>query len=179
MTAMSPLFCTFNRHLDHRGLSFSIPKLMEQAIICSYNKEARFVLHSRIVASVTNRRVGLSAPDSDLFPQFRGPPRGSLPALPFSKLGGHRPATRIEKPTAAVFTESHTRGYSMGTIGIDRRPSGGAQEVAMAVDQIIFVVDDDPRMRSSLTGLFDSMGIANMVFASAGEYVAAEKPDTI
>jgi FixJ family two-component response regulator len=49
----------------------------------------------------------------------------------------------------------------------------------LAVDQIIFVVDDDPRMRSSLTGLFDSMGIANMVFGSASEYVAAEKPDTV
>jgi FixJ family two-component response regulator len=67
----------------------------------------------------------------------------------------------------------------MGTVVIDRRPTGGVQEVAMAVDQIIFVVDDDPRMRSSLTGLFDSMGIANMVFGSASEYVAAEKPDTI
>ncbi|HEY1983808.1 MAG TPA: response regulator [Terracidiphilus sp.] len=49
----------------------------------------------------------------------------------------------------------------------------------MTIDQIIFVVDDDPRMRSSLKDLFDSMGIANMVFGSAGEYVAAEKPDTI
>jgi FixJ family two-component response regulator len=49
----------------------------------------------------------------------------------------------------------------------------------MAVDRIIFIVDDDPQMRSSLSGLFDSMEIANMVFGSASEYVAAEKPDAI
>ncbi len=49
----------------------------------------------------------------------------------------------------------------------------------MAIDQVIFIVDDDPRMRNCLEGLFDSMGIANMVFESASEYMAAEKPDTI
>jgi FixJ family two-component response regulator len=67
----------------------------------------------------------------------------------------------------------------MGTVGVNSRRSAGAQEITMAVDRIIFIVDDDPRMRNSLTGLFDSMGIANMVFASASEYVAAEKPDTV
>jgi FixJ family two-component response regulator len=49
----------------------------------------------------------------------------------------------------------------------------------MAVDRIIFIVDDDLRMRNSLSGLFDSMRIANMVFGSASEYAAAEKPDTV
>ena len=67
----------------------------------------------------------------------------------------------------------------MGTVGVNSRRSAGAREIAMAVDRIIFIVDDDPRMRNSLSGLFDSMGIANMVFASANEYVAAEKPDTV
>lgn len=49
----------------------------------------------------------------------------------------------------------------------------------MAIDRVVFIVDDDPRMRSCLNGLFDSMGIANMAFGSASEYLAAEKPDTI
>ena len=67
----------------------------------------------------------------------------------------------------------------MGTVVVGSSRSAGTQEDAMTVDRIIFVVDDDPRMRSCLTGLFDSMGIATMVFGSASEYVAAEKPDTI
>jgi FixJ family two-component response regulator len=54
-----------------------------------------------------------------------------------------------------------------------------AQKVVTADDRMIFIVDDDPRMRNSLSDLFDSMGIANMVFASASEYAAAEKPDTV
>ena len=49
----------------------------------------------------------------------------------------------------------------------------------MAPDRIVLVVDDDPRMRKSLEGLLNSIGIANMVFASASEYLAAQKPDVI
>ena len=49
----------------------------------------------------------------------------------------------------------------------------------MAVDRVVYIVDDDPRMRKSLEGLLESMEIANMVFASATEYLAAEKPDVV
>jgi FixJ family two-component response regulator len=49
----------------------------------------------------------------------------------------------------------------------------------MPADLMVFIVDDDPQMRQSLEGLLDSMGIANMVFGSASEYLAAEKPDVV
>lgn len=49
----------------------------------------------------------------------------------------------------------------------------------MPPDRVVFIVDDDPQMRQSLEGLLDSMEIANMVFGSASEYLAAEKPDAV
>lgn len=49
----------------------------------------------------------------------------------------------------------------------------------MRADRVVFIVDDDPRMRQSLEGLLDSMEIPNMVFGSASEYLAAEKPDAV
>lgn len=57
--------------------------------------------------------------------------------------------------------------------------SARAQELAIAVDRVVFIVEDDPRMRQSLESLLDSMEIANMAFGSAGEYLAAEKPDAV
>jgi len=53
------------------------------------------------------------------------------------------------------------------------------RETAPVVDRLVFIVDDDLRMRNSLKGLLDSMEIANMVFASASEFLAAKKPDTV
>ncbi|MEH2513759.1 FixJ family two-component response regulator [Nitrobacteraceae bacterium AZCC 1564] len=43
-------------------------------------------------------------------------------------------------------------------------------------DYIVFIVDDDIRIREALGELLASHGIAAYAFASAGEYVDAEKP---
>ncbi|CAN7189061.1 response regulator [Devosia sp. LjRoot16] len=44
-------------------------------------------------------------------------------------------------------------------------------------DKIAFIVDDDAPIREALTELLDSHGIRSMPFASAAEYVRADKPD--
>ena len=43
-------------------------------------------------------------------------------------------------------------------------------------DYIVFIVDDDERIRDALSELLESHGIMAIAFASAGAYVAAEKP---
>jgi FixJ family two-component response regulator len=65
----------------------------------------------------------------------------------------------------------------MGEILAGRSPR--VRETATAPDRMVFIVDDDMRMRDSLKDLLDSMEIANMVFGSANEYLAAKKPDTV
>jgi FixJ family two-component response regulator len=48
----------------------------------------------------------------------------------------------------------------------------------MRSDQpVVFVVDDDARVREALSSLLGSAGLEVAVFASATEYLAAEKPD--
>jgi FixJ family two-component response regulator len=42
---------------------------------------------------------------------------------------------------------------------------------------IVFIVDDDPRIREALVELLASHGMRAAAFASAGAYIAAEKPD--
>ena len=44
-------------------------------------------------------------------------------------------------------------------------------------DHIVFIVDDDARIRESLTELLEAYGIRSIAYGSAGEYVRAEKPD--
>jgi FixJ family two-component response regulator len=44
-------------------------------------------------------------------------------------------------------------------------------------DHIVFIVDDDARLREALSELLDSHGIRAAVFGSAGEYIGADKPD--
>lgn len=44
-------------------------------------------------------------------------------------------------------------------------------------DHIVFIVDDDLRIREALTELLDSHGMRSVAFGSAGEYVRAVKPD--
>lgn len=44
-------------------------------------------------------------------------------------------------------------------------------------DYLVFVVDDDARMREAIGELLESHDIAFMLFGSAGEYVEASKPD--
>ncbi|MCW0236287.1 MAG: response regulator [Ferrovibrio sp.] len=44
-------------------------------------------------------------------------------------------------------------------------------------DQIIFIVDDDARIREALTDLLASHGLRTVAFGSARDYIAADKPD--
>jgi FixJ family two-component response regulator len=46
-----------------------------------------------------------------------------------------------------------------------------------ANDHMVFIVDDDPRIREALVELLDTHGMRAMAFASAGDYVGADKPD--
>ena len=43
---------------------------------------------------------------------------------------------------------------------------------------VVFVVDDDVRVREALSSLLASAGFGVMVFASATDFLRAEKPDT-
>jgi FixJ family two-component response regulator len=45
-------------------------------------------------------------------------------------------------------------------------------------DPIVYVLDDDYRVREALTGLLSSMGLRVEVFASAAEYLKFKKPDS-
>lgn len=44
-------------------------------------------------------------------------------------------------------------------------------------DHIVFIVDDDVRIREALIELLDSHGIRAVAYGSAGDYVRADKPD--
>jgi FixJ family two-component response regulator len=44
-------------------------------------------------------------------------------------------------------------------------------------DFIVFVVDDDARMREALSELLESLGWRGVAFASAGEYLSYARPD--
>lgn len=44
-------------------------------------------------------------------------------------------------------------------------------------DQVVFVVDDDERIREALDELLASHGLRCVAFGSASDYVAADKPD--
>lgn len=44
-------------------------------------------------------------------------------------------------------------------------------------DHVVFIVDDDERIREALGELLESHGMRAIAFGSAGEYVSAEKPD--
>src|SRR5215470_5610498 len=47
----------------------------------------------------------------------------------------------------------------------------------MKDDHIVFVVDDDARVREALSELLEAHGIRVVAYGSAGEYVRADKPD--
>jgi FixJ family two-component response regulator len=42
---------------------------------------------------------------------------------------------------------------------------------------IVFLVDDDPRVREALCSLISSVGLRVAAFGSAAEFLAFEKPD--
>jgi FixJ family two-component response regulator len=44
-------------------------------------------------------------------------------------------------------------------------------------DHVVFIVDDDQRIREALGELLEAHGTRAVAFGSAGEYVSAEKPD--
>jgi FixJ family two-component response regulator len=44
-------------------------------------------------------------------------------------------------------------------------------------DEIIYVIDDDPRVRDALSDLLDAFGYANCCFANASEYLKSERKD--
>lgn len=46
-----------------------------------------------------------------------------------------------------------------------------------AYDQIVFIVDDDERLREALSELLELHGFRTAAFGSAGDYVSAQKPD--
>lgn len=47
-----------------------------------------------------------------------------------------------------------------------------------AEDHVVFVVDDDARIREALVDMLESYGIKAITFGSAGEYARAAKPET-
>ena len=47
----------------------------------------------------------------------------------------------------------------------------------MPQDHIIFIVDDDPRIREAMTELLSSLELHAIAFGSAAEYIAHPKPD--
>src|SRR5262245_10523103 len=46
-----------------------------------------------------------------------------------------------------------------------------------AGDHIVFIVDDDERIREALSDLLESHGMHAIAFGSAGDYISADKPD--
>ncbi len=44
-------------------------------------------------------------------------------------------------------------------------------------EHVVFIVDDDGRIREALGELLEAHGMRSIAFGSAGEYVAADKPD--
>lgn len=49
----------------------------------------------------------------------------------------------------------------------------------MKNDRVVFIVDDDERIREALVELLESHGMRSVAFGSAGEYVEADKPDLL
>jgi FixJ family two-component response regulator len=47
----------------------------------------------------------------------------------------------------------------------------------MSNEDVVFIVDDDGRIREALSELLESHGMRAMAFGSAGEYMDAQKPD--
>lgn len=48
-----------------------------------------------------------------------------------------------------------------------------------STDGIVYVVDDDARVRDAIVDLLDSCGLRAVTFASARDYVSHEKPDVV
>jgi Response regulator len=59
----------------------------------------------------------------------------------------------------------------------DTHANAGCSIAIMAGDHIIFIVDDDRRVRESLIELLSSFDMHAVSFGSAAEYIASPKPD--
>ena len=80
--------------------------------------------------------------------------------------------TIIESHGGRLWTANNLRG--------DRRlhASAGSKRGTMSPrDEIVFVVDDDARVREALGELLESLGWRAVTFAAAADYVASTKPD--
>ena len=49
--------------------------------------------------------------------------------------------------------------------------------MVMTQDRIVFIVDDDPRIRESVCELLSSYDVQAVAFASAADYLAYPRPD--
>src|SRR6187402_701374 len=47
----------------------------------------------------------------------------------------------------------------------------------MTADNVVFIVDDDARIREALADLLEAHGLRATAFRSAGDYLSATKPD--
>src|SRR5262249_52163113 len=100
---------------------------------------------------------------------------------------------------ALLHDQAERNGHGLGDLPVDRRISrragiGGGERAAWrdgslylanrnevggmtTDDHIVFIVDDDARIREAVSELLESHGIRAVTFGSAGEYVRADKPD--
>jgi len=53
----------------------------------------------------------------------------------------------------------------------------GAATAQVCVDYCVFVVDDDASVREALSSLLRSVGLRVLTFASAGDFLSAQRPD--
>jgi FixJ family two-component response regulator len=61
---------------------------------------------------------------------------------------------------------------------VPRYAAGGSEGGGiMSNEDVVFIVDDDGRIREALSELLESHGMRAMAFGSAGEYMDAQKPD--
>jgi FixJ family two-component response regulator len=58
-----------------------------------------------------------------------------------------------------------------------RREASSPNSAAMTKDHVVFIVDDDERIREALVELLEAHGLGATAFGSAGEYMNARKPD--
>ena len=86
-----------------------------------------------------------------------------------------RSAARSSRRTAGGCGRARTSltGRSSGS----RCPSRGGAPHERTIRPVVFVVDDDPSMRSALDTLLRSVGLDVRVFSSPQEFMRAERPD--
>src|ERR1043165_203871 len=79
----------------------------------------------------------------------------------------HRGAWR---PVVGGTKDASRSGFELHATDIRKRR-------VSTVDNLVFVVDDDPSMRNALNNLLRSVGLETQLFASANEFFQAARPD--